>query len=203
MVAATQWSSLWKLAKRQRRTRWKARPRFTNTKSFHGRWSGQFVKRRIHWTIQLPVLGWPGEAKETSSTNISEANSCSATVKLEWINDKHMKVRQAAFWMYTQILLINDITGVAWRQNLFLGQLESCGWFTDVRICSWRKTQALIWLRTNKKNLPFDIENKVRYLQFLLFSSLLILYLAAFEFSQPSPRVCTRLYKHGLTVPNS
>ena len=53
--------------------------------------------------------------------------------------------------------------------------MESSDWFTDARICSWGKWEALIGLRTNKEKLPFDIENKVRYSQLLLLISWLIL----------------------------
>ena len=53
--------------------------------------------------------------------------------------------------------------------------MRCSNWFTDARICSWHELEALIGSQTNKENLLFDIENKVRYSQLLLLSSLLIL----------------------------
>ena len=36
-------------------------------------------------------------------------------------------------------------------------------WFTNARICSWREWERRVGLRPDKENIPFDIENKVRY----------------------------------------
>ena len=40
----------------------------------------------------------------------------------------------------------------------------------DARTCSWREWEALIGLRSNEENSPFDTENKLRYSQLLLVS---------------------------------
>ena len=61
------------------------------------------------------------------------------------------------------------------RQNLFLARLASSDWSTNARICSWREWEAWIGLLTDKENLPTNTENKVRYSQLLLLSSLFIL----------------------------
>ena len=51
--------------------------------------------------------------------------------------------------------------------------MGSCGWSIDARICSSRDWEALIGLQIIIENLPFDIENEVRYTQSLLLSTLL------------------------------